>query len=95
MYRRLPFEAIVWTTGLLVLAFSDIKTGHYTICPLAYADITFCPGCGLGRSINLLFAGRIGESLQAHPLGILAALILATRVLTLSKQYLNDYGKNY
>lgn len=36
-----------------------------------------CPGCGMTRSFAALVHGRVRESINAHPLGIVLALWLA------------------
>ena len=94
MLKRIPFELLVWVTGLLLLAFIDTN-GHFTLCPLKNAGWYFCPGCGLGRSISLFFNGDLTASLEAHPLGIFAVIILSFRILNLTKLYVQNYGKSY
>ncbi|HEX8039080.1 MAG TPA: DUF2752 domain-containing protein [Chryseosolibacter sp.] len=93
--RRLPFEAFCWLTGLLALACMDTSRTHFTLCPLRNAGFDFCPGCGLGRSVSLLFHGEISASLHAHPLGIFAVIVLSLRIINLTKQHLQSYGKSY
>ena len=96
MLRRLPIELLTWTTGLLLLALIDtIDTqGHFTLCPLKNVGWDFCPGCGLGRSINQFFNGQLEASLKAHPLGIFAVIVLSFRIIDLTKHYLQTYGKS-
>jgi len=94
MLTRIPLEALVWLAGLLLLATSD-GTAHFTLCPLQNMGWDFCPGCGLGKSITLLFQGKFHASLQAHPLGIFAVIILSFRIINLTKHYLRNYGKSY
>lgn len=93
---RFPLEAIVWVAGLAFLAFSDPHSAsHYTICPLANAGFDFCPGCGLGESITLLFHGMPGASFKAHPLGLFAVIVLLHRIYSLTKTTFIHYGKNH
>lgn len=94
MLKRIPVELLVWVTGLLLLAFMETG-GHFTLCPLKNAGWDFCPGCGLGRSISLLFKGDLTASLEVHPLGIFAVIILSFRILNLTKHYFQNYGKSY
>jgi len=94
MQKRIPLEALVWLTGLLFLAVFNTDS-HFSLCPLQNAGLTFCPGCGLGRSISLLFQGQISASFQTHPLGICALIILSFRIINLTKQYIQNYGKSY
>jgi hypothetical protein len=88
--KHLPWEALVWMTGLLGLAFySPEDSEHIVLCPVSRLGFTFCPGCGLGRSIAHFFHGNIPESLSTHPLGIFAVIILSYRIIALTKQYYN------
>jgi hypothetical protein len=94
--RRIPAEAAVWFLGLGFLASLDPHMQqHYTICPLASAGLDFCPGCGLGRSITLLFHGMPAASFEAHPLGLFAVAVLIHRIYSLTKTTLIYYGKNH
>jgi len=95
MLKRLPFEALVWLGGLLILAFLKAGSSHFTICPVKNMGLDLCPGCGLGRSISLFLDGQIPDSLHAHPLGIFAVIILSFRIVNLTKQYIQNYGKSY
>ena len=93
--KALPLEALTWTLGLLLLAFLPVPEGsHFTVCPLYHLGFTGCWGCGLGRSVSLLFHGQVVRSLEAHPLGIFAVIILSFRIFHLTKYYLKSYGKN-
>ena len=81
-------EAFIWITVIVYFAASPIPSGeHFTICPFSLAGFEHCPGCGLGRSLILLLHGHIAESLQMHPLAILALVVLATRVVTVFRNY--------
>ncbi|HCN84526.1 MAG TPA: DUF2752 domain-containing protein [Sphingobacteriaceae bacterium] len=80
-----PLELICWLTALLLLAVSDIQGHHFTFCPLANMGITWCSGCGLGRSISSLLHGNVANSLHIHWLGIPALAILIYRIVSLIK----------
>lgn len=84
LWHLIGFETIVWISGLayLVLIHSPGET-HFTICPLSNLGLKFCPGCGLGNSISLLFEGDFIASFHAHPLGIFALIIIVTRIVTI------------
>lgn len=85
-FSFIGFEAFIWIIGLVYLIFfSPVEQTHFTICPLKNSGIDFCPGCGLGHSITLLFHGYFIESFQAHPLGIITVLIIIHRIYTLFK----------
>ena len=94
MLNRIPLEALIWISGLLLLAFAGTDS-HFTICPLKNAGLNFCPGCGLGKSITLLFHGELANSFAAHPLGIFALFVLTFRIITLLRQHIQNYGKSY
>lgn len=95
MLRRIPWEALIWLTGLLLLFFLDPDAGHVTVCPFKNAGIDICPGCGLGRSVSLLLNGKISASFETHPLGIFAVIVLSFRIINLTKQFIQHYGKSY
>lgn len=94
MLKRIPWEGFVWLGGLTALALLSGEA-HFSLCPLKNAGLGFCPGCGLGRSISLLFRGEFQASLQAHPLGIFAVIILSFRIVNLTKLHIRNYGKSY
>jgi hypothetical protein len=72
-------EALIWIAALLFLAVSNPAVHHYSICPLDNLGISYCPGCGLGRSIGYFFRFDIVSSCLAHPLGIPAVFLLMYR----------------
>ncbi|HUU45320.1 MAG TPA: DUF2752 domain-containing protein [Acidobacteriota bacterium] len=83
-----PPEALLWLAGLLYLALAvdPYADTHLNLCVAGWLGIEHCPGCGLGRSIALLFRGEIASSLQAHPLGWFAVVVLTTRIVTLLRK---------
>ena len=88
--RWIEPESLVWLCGLAYLACLDPNGGsHYSICLFHALGISWCPGCGLGHSITLLFHGEIVRSFQTHPLGIVAVPVLAFRIITLELRRLN------
>lgn len=86
---RLPLELMIWMTALLLLGTAKadpvFEPRHFTFCPLYHLGATWCPGCGLGRSIIQFFHGHIRESLHNHLLGIPATLIISWRILVLGR----------
>jgi len=91
--RKIPFELILWITGLVLLA-SASPAGHhakehFTFCPLSNMGISWCPGCGIGRSITHLFHGDLQASWQKHWFGVPALMILSYRIGTLTKRLYN------
>jgi len=80
------FELVFWIAAIIALAVTDpLSTSHYTLCPLKLADITWCPGCGMGHAIAWLLHGNIKNSWHAHWLGIPALLIISYRICVLGK----------
>lgn len=79
---------MVWTAALICLAcYNPATEPHLALCPLYNLGITFCPGCGLGRSIAYFFHGQFRLSLTTHPLGIFAVIILSFRIIQQTKNY--------
>jgi len=95
MLKRVPIEALSWSTGLLLLAIMDTGNDQFSLCPLANMELRFCPGCGLGRSISYFFHGDIAASVKTHPLGIVTIVMLLCRITTLTKHFIHNYGKSY
>ncbi|HEY0679452.1 MAG TPA: DUF2752 domain-containing protein [Chitinophagaceae bacterium] len=83
-------EIAIWTVALIIPAF--IVPGpetHFSFCLFKHLGLTWCPGCGLGESIALLYRGELAASLSVHPLGIFAVIILLNRIaVLLNKQIL-------
>lgn len=79
--RLIPLEAVLWGVGLVAMATMDPRAEHLiSLCPLDALGLSFCPGCGLGHAIAYLARGAIVESVQAHPLGIPAVLVLVGHI---------------
>jgi hypothetical protein len=93
--RIIGLEAAIWIGALLYLAFLHTpgKT-HFTICPINNLGFDFCPGCGLGNSISLIFQAEIYNSFLSHPLGLLALTVLIIRIIQLIKNNWSNYGKH-
>jgi hypothetical protein len=93
--KVLNFELMVWIAGLAFLAiYTPGIDHHFSICPIKNLGLSFCPGCGLGESISLLFRFRFIESFHVHPLGILALIILLNRIALLLLKSFHDF-QNY
>ncbi|MDP3467114.1 MAG: DUF2752 domain-containing protein [Daejeonella sp.] len=98
---RLPLELLAWAAAILFLAFTAAGSAHSSLCPLENLGFSWCPGCGLGRSIRFLLHGEFRLSIEHHWFGIPAFLILNYRMLQLLKifpinlrlQTLINYGK--
>ena len=93
------FEWFALATGLLLMALLDPLSTAPSVCPLDLLNVEFCPGEGLGRSISYGFRGNFTASMQAHPAGLAAIIIISGRIITiicrnwhLTKQ--QNYGKS-
>ena len=94
-YSQWPIEGFCWVGALVLLYFTNPHTHHFSLCPLDNLGITWCPGCGLGRSIALLMHGELQESIRMHWLGIPAFLIIVHRIYNLSRRIYTSWIKTY
>ena len=78
-------ELFIWIAAILWLAFLNPDSNPVSLCPFKFLGFHYCPGCGLGRSIALLFRGRFAESFNMHPLGSFALATIAFRIFQLGK----------
>ena len=89
---HIPAELIFWIAALVLLAAAEPvppqDVNHFTFCPLASMGLSWCPGCGLGRSVTHLLHGNIMESIRFHWLGIPAVLIIGYRIIVLGRYQL-------
>lgn len=77
-------EAVVWSVGLVAMGLMDPEGAQLvSLCPLDALGLSFCPGCGLGHAVAYLARGDLTASVQAHPLGLPAVLILSVHVARL------------
>lgn len=77
----LHFEWMILASFLMIPLFINPAASTFTFCVLSQAGIDICPGCGLGRSVAYLYRGDFAASFSMHPLGILAVLVIALRVV--------------
>lgn len=87
--KSIPLELVFWVLALVLLATTSPGADHFSLCPLANLGITWCPGCGLGRSIIALLHGDVNGSLTQHWFGIPALLLIGYRIYQLSRQLFN------
>ena len=90
-FVRINLEGIIWLAALVSFIFHDPVSMHYTLCPFDNLGFSFCPGCGLGHSISYLFHGEFILSLEAHPLGIFAVVLLTYRIISIFRR---NYSEN-
>jgi hypothetical protein len=94
-YARIPLELLLWIAALAaIFSIQPYDTAAFSLCPLDMLGIEGCPGCGLGRAMNLLARGEFLASWSLHPLAGLAYVAIIHRIWTLSKQVKNTthYG---
>jgi hypothetical protein len=90
LLRKANMELFFWIAALLLLAFLNPYSEQVSLCPLKFLGFHYCPGCGLGRSIALLFRGRIAESFNMHPFGFFAVAIIGYRIVQLTNKLLKS-----
>jgi hypothetical protein len=93
--RRIPLELIFWIGSLIAIFTINPDAGHhFSLCPLDSMGFSWCPGCGLGRSMSLLARGEIQASWSMHPLAMLAFGVILHRIWTLIKNLktTHNYG---
>ena len=77
-------EAIMWSVALIYLMFiNPYELNHFSFCLFNIIGIDFCPGCGIGRSISMIYHGDVLGSLKMHPLGIFALTMIFYRIISL------------
>lgn len=82
--KLIDIENLFWIAGLVFLAFIEPNSNKcFSICPIKNLGFHFCPGCGLGQSISLIFHGRIIDSFYVHPLGFFALVVIILRIFKL------------
>ena len=87
--RQFPVEVLVWIGAFVFLYGIEPHGTHgFTLCPLALADIAWCPGCGLGESIHYLLHGEWTKAIEAHWLGPIASVLLLYRSVTLLNMHI-------
>jgi hypothetical protein len=94
--QRINIELFIWPAALVLLYFMDPHTTHaFSLCPLKYLGVTWCPGCGLGHSISFLMHGEWKASFHSHPLGAFAIIILIYRTLQLGLQSFTELKQSH
>lgn len=93
--RKFPLELVFWLSCIVAIFLLELKEEtHVSLCPLDQLGFDWCPGCGLGRSMNLLVQGEIQASWSMHPLAMFAFVVIFSRIWTLIKNLktINYYG---
>lgn len=93
--QRFPLELVFWIGSLFaILTIDPSASTHFSLCPLDQLGFSWCPGCGLGRSMNLLANGNFQASWSMHPLAMLAYVVIFYRIWQLIKNLktTHNYG---
>ncbi|NBC66301.1 MAG: DUF2752 domain-containing protein [Bacteroidetes bacterium] len=88
-YFFFHFEWIALLSGLILVAVLDPFSQTASICPIDRMGFDFCPGCGLGRSVGFAARGELTASLQSHPLGLFAIVVIFIRIGTIFRRNYN------
>ena len=95
--ESVPLELILWVSALILLGTArpalHHEEKHFTFCPLANMGLSWCPGCGLGRSVTHFLHGNVLESIRFHWLGIPAVLIIGYRIIVLVRYEMKKLDK--
>lgn len=83
-YWQQYFELTIWIAALTVLFFMKIDTHSPSLCLFRFLGFQHCPGCGLGHAISAALHLHFAASLQYHPLGIVAIIIILNRIKQLT-----------
>ncbi len=87
----IKLEMVLWVGAIgFLLLINPYNQEHYSLCLFNNLGIGFCPGCGLGRSISMIFRGDLSGSLQMHPLGIPALAVILLRITKLAGDLKNN-----
>ncbi|SFD32933.1 Protein of unknown function [Chitinophaga sp. CF118] len=90
--QHLHIELFIWPTALVLLYFMDPHASNdKSFCLLKQIGIPWCPGCGMGHSINYLLHGQWMASLKSHPLGGFAVIILLYRTIQLGQLQIQSF----
>ena len=73
-------ELLIWIIALVVLYVMNPDGEAISFCFFKWIGITFCPGCGIGHAMHEVLHGNFVASLQYHPLGIMAVMVLIHRI---------------
>ena len=90
-FSKIELEAYMWAIALIYLFFiNPYEAQHFSLCIFKNLGINFCPGCGIGRSISMIYHGDFLYSLQTHPLGLTALIIIVCRIYSLIRKSINQ-----
>lgn len=88
-------ELFFWIIALIYLAAINPTEEHFPFCVLKQMGSSWCPGCGIGRSISFLLHGNIIKSFETHILGTFALVVIVYRIIRLILNNKTNKTKNY
>jgi len=77
---RKQLEFCFWISAIILLFFMNAQSAGESLCFFHWLGINWCPGCGLGHSIHYALHLQLSTSLQYHPIGIVAVVIIFNRI---------------
>jgi hypothetical protein len=87
--QSIPLELILWIGSIVAILTINPYSDSFSLCPLDNLGLHWCPGCGLGRGMNLLARGEFLASWEMHPLASLGFGVIFHRIWVLIKQLKN------
>ncbi|HSP88693.1 MAG TPA: DUF2752 domain-containing protein [Ignavibacteriaceae bacterium] len=94
-FQVFSLEGFLWLAGLIILIMINTDSAHFTVCPFNNLGLDFCPGCGLGRSINYFVRLDFENSFSVHPLGGVAFFIILYRIFLIIKNNIQNSNKTF
>lgn len=92
---HIDLEALAWLSALLYLSIiNPYEPKHINLCLFSIAGIENCPGCGIGRSIAMIFRGDLLGSFESHLLGIPALILILKRIYDITKSIIKKTTTN-
>ncbi|MEN9686181.1 MAG: hypothetical protein RLZZ28_1967 [Bacteroidota bacterium] len=77
---RQNIELFFWLISLTLLFFLPADQSSTSLCLFSLLGFGHCPGCGLGHSIHYALRMNMAASINHHPMGIFAVLIIFNRI---------------
>ncbi|MCF8262277.1 MAG: DUF2752 domain-containing protein [Melioribacteraceae bacterium] len=87
-------ELFLWIGALIYLfSINPYSEAHLNLCFYNLVGFESCPGCGLGKSVSLLFTGEFYDSFGQHWLGLPALLLIVHRIAVLALKSIDQLYK--
>jgi len=85
-------ELFIWVSAIFVL-YSLPESSGGSLCLLKALGQDWCPGCGLGHSIQAALHGDWKHSFAVHSMGIFTLFVLFWRIVQLSYILFKQFKK--